>query len=91
MGACLLTDWKDNLPNLFEPDIEVVTYRSAEECIEKVRYLLEHEADRQAIAAAGQRRTLREHTYYHRVERLTEIITHLLKVGGRHRHQVLLP
>ncbi|HEX3051737.1 MAG TPA: glycosyltransferase, partial [Aggregatilineaceae bacterium] len=31
VGTCLLTDWKDNLPSLFEPDKEVVTYRSAEE------------------------------------------------------------
>ena len=35
VGTCLLTDWKENLPELFVPDKEVVTYRSFDECIEK--------------------------------------------------------
>jgi spore maturation protein CgeB len=63
VGSCLLTDWRENIAKLFEPDVEVATYRSAAECIEKVDYLLQHEDERQAIARAGQRRTLREHTY----------------------------
>jgi spore maturation protein CgeB len=74
MGACLLTDWKVNLPDLFKPDVEVVTYRSVEECIEKVRYLLDHEEECQAIARSGQQRTLREHTYFHRVQELVNLI-----------------
>ncbi len=74
VGTCLLTDWKANLPNLFTLDVEVVAYRSAEECIEKVRYLLDHEDVRQAIAAAGQRRTLRDHTTRQRAEQLDDII-----------------
>jgi len=79
MGACLLTDWKINLPELFEPEVEVVTYRSVEECIEKVNYLLGNETERQAIAAAGQKRTLRDHTYRQRVGELHQIILKLLR------------
>ncbi len=63
VGSCLLTDWRENIATLFEPDAEVVTYRNPEECVERVNYLLQHEQERQAIARAGQRRTLREHTY----------------------------
>ena len=74
VGSCLLTDWKANIRDLFEPDSEVVTYRSAEECVEKARYLLAHEDERRAIAAAGQRRALRDHTYERRAARLDEII-----------------
>ena len=74
MGACLLTDAKENLGQLFELDREVVTYRSTEECVEKIRYLLEHDDERAAIAKAGQARTLREHTYAHRMQELVEII-----------------
>jgi hypothetical protein len=79
MGACLLTDWKVNLQDLFEPEVEVVTYRSAEECIEKVRYLLGNESVRQAIATAGQKRTLRDHTYRQRVGELHQTILNLLR------------
>ena len=72
--SCLLTDWKENITDLFEPDSEVVTYRSAEECVEKVSYLLNHERERRAIAEAGQRRTLRDHTIPQRAAQLDEII-----------------
>ena len=78
VGACLLTDWKENLPRLFEPDAEVVAYRDAEECVEKVKHLLSHEDERRAIAAAGQRRTLREHTFASRAEQIDGIISDAL-------------
>jgi len=82
VGTCLLTDWKTNLAELFEPDVEVVAYRSAEECIEKARWLLDHRAEREAIAKAGQARTLREHTFAHRAQELDSIIKELLKLTG---------
>lgn len=74
VGACLLTDWKANLPELFLPDAEVVAYRDAGECVEKVKYLLAHEAERRLIAAAGQHRTLRDHTFASRAAQIDDII-----------------
>jgi glycosyltransferase involved in cell wall biosynthesis len=74
VGTCLLTDWKENLAELFEPDKEVLTYSSAAECVEKIRYILAREDERRAIAAAGQRRTLREHNFDNRAARIDEII-----------------
>jgi spore maturation protein CgeB len=78
MGACLITDWKVNLAELFEPDIEVLTYRTPEECVEKVNYILEHDAQRDDIAKAGQRRTLRDHTFAQRARQLDEFIRAIL-------------
>ena len=78
VGACLLTDWKANLPQLFEPDAEVVTYRDAAECVEKVRYLLGHDAERRRIADAGQRRTLSDHTFADRASRIDAVIRETL-------------
>src|SRR6266850_2404222 len=74
MGACLITDWKRNLSEMFEPDSEVVTYKCAEECSEKINYLLAHESERQAIAQAGQQRTLSCHTFKRRSAQLDELI-----------------
>ncbi len=74
MGAMLLTDWKENLHEMFEPGREVAAYRSHDECFEMIRHYLDHEDERQAIAAAGQERTLREHTYLRRMEEFTEIV-----------------
>jgi spore maturation protein CgeB len=51
-----------------------VTYSSAEEAAEKIRYYLEHEDERASIAAAGHARTLAEHTYAHRMRELEQIL-----------------
>jgi hypothetical protein len=74
VGTCLLTDWKANQSELFEPDAEMVSYRSSEECIEKVRYLLDHDDERRRIALAGQRRTLKSHTFAERAEQLDQLV-----------------
>lgn len=74
VGALLLTDRKDNLGDLFEIGKEVVAYSSAEEAAELVRYYLAHPDEAQTIARAGQARTLREHTYRHRMEELIPIL-----------------
>jgi hypothetical protein len=78
MGSCLMTDWMINLPEMFEEDVEIVTYRNADECVEKVNYLLDHPQELASIAAAGQRRTLRDHTYVNRAEQLDEIVKELI-------------
>ena len=67
-GTLLITDWKENLHEMFEPGKEVVTYRNPEECAEQIQYYNTHEAERQTIASAGQARTLRDHTYQHRMQ-----------------------
>jgi hypothetical protein len=80
-GTCLLTDWKENLRDYFEPDEEVVTYRSPEECLEKYRWLQNHPLECAEIARRGQARTLRDHTYPKRIDLVTEIIDkHLSKI-----------
>jgi spore maturation protein CgeB len=74
MGALLLTDWKKNLHTMFDTEMEVVTYKSREECGEKVAFYLSHDNERAAIAQAGRKRTFREHTYYHRMQELLDIL-----------------
>ena len=70
----LITDWKKNLSDLFEIDKEIVTYKTPEECIENVRYYSLHEDERKQIAAAGQRRTLTEHTFKSRVNEMVKVM-----------------
>jgi spore maturation protein CgeB len=79
VGTCLLTDWKQNIGELFEPDSEVVTYRCAEEAAEKARYLLDHLDERTAIARAGQQRTLSDHTVQRRTAELDQILKQYLQ------------
>jgi spore maturation protein CgeB len=74
MGALLITDRKDNLGEIFEVGKEVVAYSTPEEAAELIRYYLDHPEEATAIAKAGQARTLREHTYRHRMEELVPIL-----------------
>ena len=82
-GGCLLTDWKENLPKLFEPDKEIVTYRSIEDCIEKIKWLIARPSECEAIGRAAQQRALRDHTYKHRAEELAEIVRSALSKRDR--------
>lgn len=75
VGTLLLTDAKANLREMFEPGEEVATYRSPDECCELIEHYLSHDAERQAVASAGQHRTLAEHTYNHRAAELVEIVS----------------
>jgi hypothetical protein len=76
MGCLLITDHKDNLEEIFEPGKEIISYRDEEECCDKVRYFVDdRRADERArIMAAGQQRTLRDHTYRARMRHLIELI-----------------
>ncbi len=78
-GSCLVTDHKKNLGEWFDTEAEVVTFRTPEECVEKVRWLLDHPTERAEIARRGHQRTLRDHTYAKRAEIVHEAI--LKEVG----------
>ena len=79
VGSCLLTDHKKNINDFFESDKEIVTYNSADECIAKVNWLLSHPNELRQIAVAGQKRTLRDHTFERRAGELHEIISKELR------------
>lgn len=73
-GSLLITDWKENLSQLFDVGREIESYRSPDELVEKIRYYLGHEPERSGIAAAGQRRTLSDHNYERRMKELLDIL-----------------
>lgn len=73
-GALLVTDHKKNIGELFEPDSEILTYSSPGECIEKLKWAIDHPLEAGMMAAAGQRRTLKDHSVEKRVALLFEIL-----------------
>ncbi|TAL67202.1 MAG: hypothetical protein EPN88_07600 [Bacteroidetes bacterium] len=74
MGSCLLTDNKKNMSELFDVDKEVVVYDSPEDCIRKIKWLLENDEERIKIARAGQKKTLESHTVEARCKNIINII-----------------
>ncbi|PDT18306.1 hypothetical protein CO670_02550 [Rhizobium sp. J15] len=81
VGSLLLTDSKSNLGDLFVEGQEVVPYSDARDAVEKINKLLQEPNEISRIAAAGQRRTLAEHTYEHRMHELIGILEH--HIDGR--------
>lgn len=74
VGSCLITDWKKNLNEIFKTDEEVITFKNTNECIDKVRWLLNHPTERINIARKGQQRVLKDHSFEARANLLNEII-----------------
>ncbi|ETR70623.1 MAG: hypothetical protein OMM_08684 [Candidatus Magnetoglobus multicellularis str. Araruama] len=75
----VITDYKDNLNDLFEVGKEVVAYRSSEECIDLIHYYMKYPKEARLIAEAGQRRTLRDHSYVKRMGEISKILEKHLK------------
>jgi len=69
-GGFLITDYTDGLEKYYQIDKEVVCYKDIPELINKIKYYLENEKEREAIAAAGYERTIREHTYEKRFNKI---------------------
>jgi spore maturation protein CgeB len=74
MGSLLVTDAKQNLPDLFEPGVEVIAYANEDELVDAVQHYATNESERASIAVAGQRRTLRDHSYARRMAELSAIL-----------------
>jgi spore maturation protein CgeB len=73
-GSCYITHDNKDLESLYDIGKEIVTYKSINECVEKVRYLLENATERERIAHAGYLRALRDHTWTHRFKGLIDFL-----------------
>ena len=69
-GGFVLSNWQPEIAECFEEGIEIVTFRSLEECMDKVWYYLSHEEERRQIAEAGYRKVKEKFSYEAGVGRL---------------------
>jgi len=74
LGACMVCSPYEGIETWFEPEKELVLVSSAEEAIERYRWLLAHDEARRAIGAAARERLLKEHTFRHRARQLVDTI-----------------
>lgn len=73
-GGFLLSGYADNLGEYYEDDKEIVIFKDTKALINKIKYYLEHDEEREAIAKAGYERTLRDHTYEKRFNEIFKTI-----------------
>lgn len=69
-GGFLLTDYVPYIDELFEDGKHLVLYRSHEEAVDKAKYYLKHDSEREKIAQAGFEEVMAKHTIDHRVANL---------------------
>ena len=69
-GSFQLTYYVEGLANCYDIDREIGVYSDSDDLIEKVQFYLAHEQLRETIAAAGYQRTLQEHTFANRFQRV---------------------
>lgn len=74
MGTCLLTDWKANMCTLFDEGVEAVTYKDADDCVDKIHWLLSHPDRIEKISLAGQRKCLEKHSVRERAREMYDIL-----------------
>lgn len=74
MGCCIVANPYLGIEEWFEPDKELFIVHSAEEAIERYRYLLSHEVERLAVGRAARERVLKQHTFRHRAAELVSIV-----------------
>lgn len=74
-GSLLVTERVANgQSELFEDGVHLVEYSGDSEMIEKIRYYLEHDDERERIARAGQEAVLRDHTYRKRCDEILRVV-----------------
>lgn len=73
-GGFCLTDDADNLRDYYEDGKEIVIFKDINDCIEKIKYYLAHDEERERIARAGYERTIRDHTYEQRFNEIFKVM-----------------
>ncbi|MZP29451.1 glycosyltransferase [Heliobacterium undosum] len=76
-GAFQLTNYSQALLESFREDEEIAFFRSDDELLHKVLYFLDHGEEREAIAEAGYRRALRDHSTWRRLDSLVDALVKL--------------
>jgi hypothetical protein len=78
-GSFLLTNWIPIFDDLEREygmidGVHFVTYKTLDEMVEKAKYYLEHDEERQKIADAGYDLAIKKMTYKNRIETIFEVI-----------------
>lgn len=77
VGSCLVTDARPGLTDFFDIENDIVTFSTVEECVKKVKFLLDNPAELQRISKNGQKKTLNNHTLHHRCQTISSELRQL--------------
>ena len=82
LGVCLITEDFPNLPDLFEPGFEILTYSSTAQLIDRIRFCVDNPHEACAIGERARQRALATHRY---ADRVSALHSRLLRLLDEHR------
>jgi spore maturation protein CgeB len=82
-GVMQISDGAEYLAEYFKPGEEVVGYEDVDELIDKLRYYLGHDDERQRIAQNAYRRVMRDHRMRDRLQEAGLVISEHMRQGKR--------
>lgn len=74
VGGFVLTNYQEEIPELFEEGKEIVTFKSPEELIDKADYYLSHDKARAKIGINGYKKVKSCYTYEHQLNKIISIL-----------------
>lgn len=69
-GGFVLSNWQPEIAESFVDGVEIATFDSLGDCLDKIAYYLIHEDERNQVAAAGQRKVQELFSYQSGLEKL---------------------
>lgn len=76
-GALYITNYTQELSELFKEDDEIVFYRSKRELVRKIKYYLSNDVQRNEVAINGYQQAIANHTYK---VRLSEVFNYIRSI-----------
>lgn len=73
-GGFCLTNYQPEIAELFENGRELVWFESPEDMVDKIKYYLTHDDEREAIAAAGLNRAKADFSYQYKLDEILKAI-----------------
>ena len=75
-GGFLMTNYQEEIEDMFVPGEDLEVYGSIEELVDKCGYYLTHEEERAAIARRGYEKVKAAHTHFHRLKEMLDKATY---------------
>lgn len=67
-GGFYVVEYMEELEEFFEIGKEIVCYTNEEDMVDKIKYYLKHDTERERIRSAGHERCLRDHSWHKRFQ-----------------------
>lgn len=78
VGGFVISNYQEEIPQLFEEDKEIVTFKTPEELLEKVDYYLKHDEERMRIGINGYQKVKQCYTYEHQLHKIISVISDVI-------------